>query len=116
LTAKKDSSQEPAEDFEKASEEARKEKYVLRLYVAGMTPKSLQAVENIKRISEEHLEGRYELEVIDISQQPEVLKKHNLIATPTLIKELPKPIRRLIGDLSNKERIIVGLNLKPKDE
>jgi circadian clock protein KaiB len=102
------------DEFERSYNKKVKEKYLLRLYVAGMTPKSLQAVENIKKICEEKLKGRYELEVVDISQQPEVLKKQNLIATPTLIKELPKPIRRLIGDLSNKERILVGLNLTEK--
>jgi circadian clock protein KaiB len=80
-----------------------------------MTPRSIQAIDNLKKICEEQLHGRYTLEVIDISQQPDAVRKAEIIATPTLIKELPKPIRRIIGDLSNKERILVGLNLKPKE-
>jgi circadian clock protein KaiB len=80
-----------------------------------MTPRSIQAIDNLKRICEEQLQGRYTLEVIDISQQPEAVRKEEIIATPTLIKELPKPIRRIIGDLSNRERILIGLNLKPKE-
>lgn len=91
-----------------------KEKYLLRLFVSGMTPKSIHAIDNLKKICEEQLHGRYDLEIVDISQQPEIVKKDEIIATPTLIKELPKPIRRIIGDLSNKERILIGLNLKPR--
>jgi len=79
-----------------------------------MTPRSIQAIDNLKKICEEQLHGRYTLEVIDISQQPAAVRKEEILATPTLIKELPKPIRRLIGDLSNRERILIGLNLKPK--
>jgi circadian clock protein KaiB len=80
-----------------------------------MTPRSIQAIDNLKKICEEQLHGRYTLEVIDISQQPAAVRKDEIIATPTLIKELPKPIRRIIGDLSNRERISIGLNLKPKE-
>jgi len=80
-----------------------------------MTPRSIQAIDNLKKICEEQLHGRYTLEVIDISQQPGAVRKEEIIATPTLIKELPKPIRRIIGDLSNSERILIGLNLKPKE-
>jgi circadian clock protein KaiB len=80
-----------------------------------MTPRSIQAIDNLKKICEEQLHGRYTLEVIDISQQPGAVRKEEIIATPTLIKELPKPIRRIIGDLSNRERILIGLNLKPKE-
>jgi circadian clock protein KaiB len=80
-----------------------------------MTPRSIQAIDNLKKICEEQLRGRYTLEVIDISQQPEAVRKEEILATPTLIKELPKPIRRIIGDLSNRERILIGLNLKPKE-
>jgi circadian clock protein KaiB len=101
-------------EFESAIKETGKEKYILRLYIAGMTTKSLRAVDNIKKILEEHLKGRYELEVIDISQQPNLVKTEDLIAAPTLIKKLPLPVRRFIGDLSNKEKIIVGLNLAKK--
>lgn len=80
-----------------------------------MTPRSIQAIDNLKKICEEQLHGRYTLEVIDISQKPEAVRKEEILATPTLIKELPKPIRRIIGDLSNRERILIGLNLKPKE-
>ncbi len=81
-----------------------------------MTMKSIQAIENLKKICEEQLHGRYDLEIIDISQQPEAVRKEDIIATPTLIKELPKPMRRIIGDLSNKERILIGLNIKQKND
>jgi len=105
------------EEFEKALEEAvTPEKYVLRLFVTGMTPKSINAIENIRKICEENLYGRYELEIIDIYQQPEFAKKEEIIAAPTLIKKLPLPLRKFIGDMSNKEKIIVGLNLVPKKE
>lgn len=89
-------------------------KYVLRLYVAGATPKSIRAIENIKSICEEHLKGRYDLEVIDIYQQPMLAKGDQIIAVPTLIKKLPMPLRSFIGDLSATERILVGLDLRPK--
>ena len=105
------------EEFDKALEETpAKEKYVLRLFVTGMTPKSIRAIENVRKICEENLKGQYELEVIDIYQQPEYAKSEQLIAAPTLIKKLPLPLRKLIGDMSNKERIIVGLDLVPKKE
>ncbi len=87
------------------------EKHVLRLYVTGMTPRSTQAISNIKRICEEHLKGRYELEVIDIYQQPEKAREGELIAAPTLVKKLPPPLRKLIGDMSDTERVLVGLNI-----
>ncbi len=90
------------------------EKYVLRLYVTGMTPRSTQAIANIKKICEEYLKGRYELEVVDIYQQPEIAREGELIAAPTLVKKLPVPIRKLIGDMSNAEKVLVGLNIMPK--
>lgn len=104
-----------AEEFEKAAAERNRAKYVLRLYVAGMTPKSTQAIANVKRTCNEHLAGRYELEVIDIYQQPKLAKGEQIIAAPTLIKKLPLPLRRLIGDMSNTERFLVGIDLKPKN-
>ncbi len=91
-----------------------KEKYILRLYVTGMTPRSTQAIRNLKKICEMHLKGCYELEVIDIYQQPELAKEAQLIAAPTLIKKLPRPMRKLIGDMSDTERVLVGLNIEPK--
>ncbi len=102
------------EEFEQSAKKPRHERYVLRLYIAGMTKKSMMAVENIKRICVEELQDCYELEVIDITQQPNRIKEEDLIATPTLIKKLPLPIRKFIGDMSDTDRIIVGLNLVRK--
>jgi circadian clock protein KaiB len=86
----------------------------LRLYVAGLSRLSLRAIENLKKICEENLQGRYELEVIDIYQQPVLAQGEQIIAVPTLIKKLPLPLRRFIGDLSQTEKILVGLDLRPK--
>jgi circadian clock protein KaiB len=90
--------------------------YVLRLYVAGTTSKSIRAVANIKEICETSLRNRYDLEVIDIYQQPVLVKGEQIIAAPTLVKQLPLPLRKFIGDMSNTERILVGLDLRPKDQ
>jgi len=103
-----------AEGFEKALAESHPEVYTLRLYVAGMTPQSTRAIANIKQICEEHLKGHYSLEVVDIYQQPVLAAGEQIIAAPTLIKKLPLPLRRLIGDLSSTERVLVGLDLRPK--
>jgi circadian clock protein KaiB len=103
------------EEFEKAAAKQDRVKYVLRLYVTGMTPKSTLAIANVQKICEKHLAGRYELEVIDIYQQPKLAKGEQIIATPTLIKKLPLPLRRLIGDMSDTERFLVGIDLKPKE-
>jgi circadian clock protein KaiB len=100
--------------FEKAIKESKDKKYVLRLYVAGATPKSSRAITNIKQICEEHLRGRYELEVIDIYQQPILAKGDQILAVPTLVKKLPLPLRRFIGTMADEERILVGLDLKAK--
>ncbi len=102
---------ESTKEFEESLQKSDEEKYILRLYVSGMTPKSLRSIANIKKICEENLKGRYELEVVDIYQQPELAKQEDIIAAPTLIKKLPLPLRKFIGDLSDTERIIVGLNL-----
>lgn len=88
------------------------DRYVLRLYVSGMTPRSTRAVENVRRICEEHLAGRYELEVVDLYQQPSLARERQVVAAPTLIKEMPLPLRRIIGDLSSTERVLVGLDLR----
>ncbi|MCL5280955.1 MAG: circadian clock KaiB family protein [Planctomycetes bacterium] len=103
------------EVLEAAAREAAHEKYVLRLYVAGMTPRSQEAIRTVTAICEEHLAGRYELEVIDLYQQPTLAKGEQIIAAPTLIKKLPAPLRRFIGSMANKEKILVGLDLRPKD-
>lgn len=102
--------------FEKALEESKQAKYTLRLFIAGNTSKSAQAIENIREVCETNLQGRYALEVIDIYQQPELARGEQIIAAPTLIKTLPPPLRRMIGDLSSKERILVGLRLQPIEE
>ena len=87
-------------------------RYVLRLYVTGTTRQSMRAIVNIRTICEEHLQGRYQLEVVDISQQPALAKGEQIIAAPTLIKKLPLPLRRFIGDMSQTERILLGLDLR----
>jgi circadian clock protein KaiB len=97
--------------FEEALSQPREDQYLLRLYVAGNTPRSVQAVANIRAICEETLPGRYDLEVIDIYQQPEYAKPQQIVVAPTLIKELPLPVRKFIGDLSNRERILLGLDI-----
>jgi circadian clock protein KaiB len=104
-----------ADEFEKAIAGADKQKhYVLRLYVTGSTPRSVAAISNIHKFCEEHLKGRYDLEVIDIYQQPVLAQGEQIIAAPTLIKKLPFPLRKVVGDLSNEDRVLVGLDLQPK--
>jgi circadian clock protein KaiB len=101
-------------EFEKAAAQQERAKHVLRLYVTGMTPKSTQAIANVQKLCEKHLAGSYELKVIDIYQQPKLAKGEQIIATPTLIKKLPLPLRKLIGDMSDTERFLIGIDLKPK--
>jgi circadian clock protein KaiB len=102
-------------EFEKAlSRELVDGRYILSLFVTGSTPKSLRAIQNIRALCEERLHGRYELKVIDIYQHPEQVKPEQIIVTPTLIKKLPLPLRRLIGDLSNKDHLLLGLDIVPK--
>lgn len=88
--------------------------YHLRLYVAGQTQKSLAALANLKRVCEEHLAGRYEIEVIDLLQQPQLAAGDQILAIPTLVRRLPSPIKRIIGDLSNTEKVLVGLDIRPR--
>jgi circadian clock protein KaiB len=102
---------DPHATFEQASQPPRSERYLLQLYVTGMTSRSARAVDNLRTICDEHLEGRYDLEVIDIYQQPALTKGEQIIAVPTLIKKLPLPMRRLIGDLSNRQQVLLGLDL-----
>lgn len=86
--------------------------YLLTLYVSGSTPKSIRAIRNIRKICEEHLQDRYQLEVVDLYQNPEAASKAQVVAAPTLIKGLPPPIRRLVGDLADTEQVLIGLGLK----
>jgi circadian clock protein KaiB len=97
--------------FESPLRDRRTDKYILRLYIAGTTPRSTRAVANIHDICERNLDGRYDLEVIDIYQKPALAKGEQIIAAPTLVKQLPLPLRRFIGDLSDTERILVGMDL-----
>jgi circadian clock protein KaiB len=102
--------------FEKALDEAGDGHYLLRLYLTGSTHRSIKAVESVKALCEQHLSGRYELEVVDLYQQPDRADTAQIIAAPTLVKELPLPLRRLVGDLTNSDRVLIALNLKPQGE
>jgi circadian clock protein KaiB len=104
-----------AGELGEAGSNSRQAKYVLRLYVSGSTAKSALAVENIKRICEQHLKNRYDLEVIDIYQQPKLAKEEQIVAVPTLIKRSPPPLRRLIGDLSDRRKVLFGLDLGTRE-
>jgi circadian clock protein KaiB len=88
------------------------EKWELRLYTAGQTPKSLAAIRNLKKVCEEHLAGRYEIEIVDLTKNPRLAKDDQIVAIPTLVRKLPDPVRKIIGDLSDTERALVGLQLK----
>jgi len=92
-----------------------KDFWELRLYVAGQTPKSLAAFANLKKICEEHLEGKYRIEVVDLLKNPQLARGDQILAIPTLVRKLPEPIKKIIGDLSNTERVLVGLDLRPAD-
>lgn len=99
-------------EFQVSINKTHNETYLLRLYVTGMTPQSVLAIENLKQICEEYLKGRYNLEVIDLYKNPALAAGEQIIAAPTLIKKLPLPLRRVIGDMSNIDRVLVGLDLK----
>lgn len=101
-------------EFEEALARGR-EPYELRLYVTGATPRSGNAVAHVKAICEEHLHGQYVLEVVDLYQQPDLAEADHIVATPTLIKKQPLPLRRLVGDLSDEQRVLSGLDLKPRE-
>ncbi|HMB44461.1 MAG TPA: circadian clock protein KaiB [Candidatus Methanoperedens sp.] len=87
--------------------------YVLRLYVAGQTPKSMTAFANLKKLCEEHLSGKYKIEVIDLLKNPQLARGDQILAIPTLVRKLPQPLKKIIGDLSNTERVLVGLDIRP---
>ena len=101
--------------FEQSLAGPQEEGYILRLYITGMTPLSMRAIANVKIICEEYLHGRYELDVVDLYQQPQLAKGEQIIAAPTLIKKLPLPLRRIIGDMSKTERVLVGLDLRKNE-
>ena len=104
-----------AEAFEQAARASETQQYILRLYVTGTTPRSARAIANLKRVCEEHLRGRYVLEVIDIYQHPALARDEQVVALPTLIKKLPLPLRRIVGDLSDTERVLFGLDLRRRE-
>jgi len=105
-----------AENFDMKISAIDKDRYILRLYITGTTRRSILAITNLRKICEEYLEGRYELEVIDLYQKPSLAKGDQIIAAPTLIKKLPLPFRRIIGDMSNKEKVLLGLDLREVKE
>lgn len=111
MSAKKIKS-EPAASNRPKSEKPEKEKWILRLYVAGPTPKSLTAFKNLKSICEEQLKGKFQIEVIDLLKNPQLGQDDQILALPTLVRKLPVPVRKIIGDLSDSERVLVGLDLK----
>ena len=95
--------------------EAKSNTFVLRLYVAGQTPKSMAAFVNLKKICEEHLSERYSIEVIDLIENPQLARGDQILAIPTLVRKLPEPVRKIIGDLSDTERVLIGLDLLPRE-
>ena len=105
---------ETTRQFERLIAQSDQANYLLKLYVTGMTPRSQRAIENIKAICEEHLKDRYHLEIIDIFQHPTLAEGEQIIAAPTLIKHLPEPLRRIVGDLSNTDRVLLGLDLRER--
>jgi circadian clock protein KaiB len=100
-----------SEAFDQGLQNAQYDQYLLRLYVTGRTENSIRAIQNIREICETHLAGRYSLEIIDIYQQPELAREAQIVAAPTLIKQLPNPLRRIVGNLSRTDRVLVGLDL-----
>jgi circadian clock protein KaiB len=106
-----DKNKNPASQLKCAIDNSKNLKYILRLYVTGCTPKSTRAIANLRNILDENLRDQYYLEVIDVYQQPAVAEEKQLIAAPTLIKELPLPVRKLIGDMSNIQRVLIGLDI-----
>ncbi len=96
-----------------ATAKAESERWELRLYVAGQTPRCVTAFANLKRLCEEHLKGQYSIQIVDLLREPQLAKGDQILAIPTLVRKLPVPVRKIIGDLSNTERVLVGLDLRP---
>ena len=106
---------DPGSTTTEGEEDGRGEPWRLRLYVAGRSPKCVAALENLRRFCEERMPGQYEIEVVDLLENPRLAKDDQIVAIPTLVRRLPEPLRRIIGDLSNAERMLVGLDLKTRD-
>jgi len=104
-----------SKELQRLGKTGRADQYLLKLYVAGTTARSVRAITNIKRICESHLKGRYLLEVVDIYQRPVLAKGEQIVAAPTLIKQLPLPLRRLIGDMADSDKVLLGLDLKARE-
>ena len=113
VSSKRTEKNSKAQSRRKLDNSTNPDNFLLRLYVAGQTPRSLQALSNLKRICDEHLPGHYRVEVIDLLQKPQLAAGDQILAIPTLVRVLPKPARRIIGDLSNTERVLVGLDVRP---
>jgi circadian clock protein KaiB len=109
---KKATKKTTTEEFEEALIKRDKSKFVFRLYVTGITPRSLEAIEKIRDLCEEHLKGRYDLEVIDIYKQPKAAQKDQIFAAPTLVKLLPLPVRKIVGDMTKEEKLLAGLDIQ----
>ncbi len=110
-----DKARQSLEAFEARAEVSENERYVLRLYICGTTQNSMRAVANVKKICEEHLGGRYDLEIIDVYQHPALAEGEQIIAAPTLIKKLPYPLKKIIGNMANTKKVLLGLDLRPRD-
>ncbi len=114
--SKKKTGKSTTDEFEDAIRKRARRKYVFRLFVTGLTPRSLEAIENVRALCEEHLKGHYELDVVDVYKEPEVAREHQVIAAPTLIKKLPLPLRRFVGDMTRTEKVLAGLDIRIIDE
>lgn len=100
------------EEFEQALKEGSKEKFLLRLFVTGLSPKSLEAIDEVRKLCEEHLKGRYELQIVDVYKQPTAAKEDQVFAAPTLVRLLPQPVRKVVGDMTHTEKILAGLEIQ----
>jgi len=105
----------PPGEKQPAGPDASEEVWILRLYVAGQTPKSITAFNNLKKICEDHLAGKYRIEIVDLIKNPKLARGDQIIAIPTLVRQLPPPVKKIIGDLANTERVLVGLDLQPAE-
>ena len=103
---------EDLDELERIAKESREGTYKLRLYVTGSTPRSVKAVSNVRAICDEHLAGRYDLEVVDLYQRPELAREEQVMAAPTLVRELPEPIRKVVGDMSDEDKVLYSLNIE----
>lgn len=104
------------EEFLEAIKQKKNRKFILRLFITGITPRSIDAVEEVRKLCEEHLKGHYELEVIDLYTQPQAASTNQIIAAPTLIKLLPLPVRKIVGDMTEKEKLLAGLDIQVQDQ